>query len=95
MTGTAITEQSKMSLAREMLEKLIDRRVLAALEVCVRCGICTESCHYYQSNPKIEHTPYYRAEQVRRVLLQARRDLAAMLAGNRPLPVSCVDHPEF
>ena len=70
MTGTATTEQSKMSLAREMLEKLIDRRVLAALEVCVRCGICTESCHYYRSNPKLEHTPYYRAEQVRRVYRQ-------------------------
>ena len=67
MTSTAITEQNKMDLAREMLGKLVDRRVLAALEVCVRCGICTESCHYYRSNPKLEHTPYYRAEQVRRV----------------------------
>jgi len=53
-----------------MLDKLVDRRVLASLEVCVRCGICTESCHYYRSNPKTEHTPYYRAEQVRRVYRQ-------------------------
>jgi len=70
MTGTAITEQNKIDSAKEILDKLIDRRVLAALEVCVRCGICTESCHYYRSNPKLEHTPYYRAEQVRRVYRQ-------------------------
>src|SRR4030042_1726889 len=67
MTGTATIEQNKMDLAREMLTKLADRRVLASLEACVRCGICTESCHYYRSNPKPEHTPYYRAEQVRRI----------------------------
>lgn len=67
MTGSDITEQNKIAVARKMLAELVDRRVLAALEVCVRCGICTESCHYYRSNPKIEHTPYYRAEQVRRI----------------------------
>lgn len=70
MTSTAITEQSNIASAKEMLDKLVDRRVLASLEVCVRCGICTESCHYYRSNPKTEHTPYYRAEQVRRVYRQ-------------------------
>lgn len=56
-----------MIAAKKILTELVDRRVMAALEVCVRCGICTESCHYYRSNPRIEHTPYYRAEQVRRV----------------------------
>lgn len=70
MTETKVTEKEKMIQARNMLEKLVDRRVLASLEVCVRCGMCTESCHYYKSNPKTEHTPYYRAEQVRRVYRQ-------------------------
>ncbi len=49
------------------LRSLIDRRQLASLEACVRCGICTESCHYYRSEPKLEHTPFYRAEQLRRI----------------------------
>jgi len=70
MTETKVTEKDKVIQARNMLEKLVDRRVLASLEVCVRCGMCTESCHYYKSNPKTEHTPYYRAEQVRRVYRQ-------------------------
>ena len=67
MSSAVETEKDKLTVAREMLGNLVDRRVLTALEVCVRCGICTESCHYYQSNPKTEHTPYYRAEMVRRL----------------------------
>jgi len=67
MTSTAEKEKSKLTIAREILGNMVDRRVLTALDVCVRCGICTESCHYYQSNPKTEHTPYYRAEMVRRL----------------------------
>ena len=65
--SAAEKEPSKLTIAKEMLGNLVDRRVLTALEVCVRCGICTESCHYYKSNPRTEHTPYYRAEQVRRL----------------------------
>jgi Fe-S oxidoreductase len=67
MSSAVKTEKDKFTVAKEMLGNLVDRRVLTALEVCVRCGICTESCHYYQSNPKTEHTPYYRAEMVRRL----------------------------
>lgn len=37
------------------------------MEVCARCGICAESCHYYVSEPKLEHVPAYRAEQLRAV----------------------------
>jgi Fe-S oxidoreductase len=67
MSSAVETKKDKLTIAREMLGNLVDRRVLTALEVCVRCGICTESCHYYQSNPRTEHTPYYRAEMVRRL----------------------------
>jgi Fe-S oxidoreductase len=52
---------------KEKLKALIDRKQLASLEVCVRCGICTESCHYYRSEPRLEHTPFYRAEQLRKI----------------------------
>jgi Fe-S oxidoreductase len=52
---------------KEQFGKLIDRRLMASLEACVRCGICAESCHYYQADPKPENTPFFRAEQVRSV----------------------------
>jgi Fe-S oxidoreductase len=33
----------------------------------VHCGLCAEACHYYVSNPKPEHVPAYRAEQLRKL----------------------------
>lgn len=47
------------------LERALDRRLVAALEVCARCGICAESCHVYASEPKPAHVPAARAERVR------------------------------
>jgi len=49
------------------LERALDRRLVAALEVCARCGICADSCHVYASDPKPAHLPAARAEQVRAV----------------------------
>lgn len=42
--------------------------LLSSLDACVRCGVCAESCHYYQADPRPEHVPAYRAEAVRRIL---------------------------
>jgi Fe-S oxidoreductase len=53
--------------ALETLEKQLNQPLKAALEVCARCGVCAESCHYYVAEPKIEHIPAYRAEQVRKI----------------------------
>jgi Fe-S oxidoreductase len=53
--------------AIEVLEKQLNQPLKTALEICARCGICAESCHYYVSEPKIEHVPAYRAEQLRKI----------------------------
>lgn len=66
MDMVTANEELKM-VAKETLGKLLDRRLLASFEVCVRCGVCAESCHYYQADPRPENTPVYRAEQVRRL----------------------------
>ena len=57
----------KAALALDVLRNRLNRQLEASLEVCVRCGICADSCHYYVSNPKPEHVPAYRAEQLRKV----------------------------
>ena len=57
----------KAALAIDVLRQRLNRQLEASLEVCVRCGVCADSCHYYVSNPKPEYVPAYRAEQLRKV----------------------------
>ena len=57
----------KAAIAVEVLRARLSQQLETALEVCVRCGVCAESCHYYVSNPAPEHIPAYRAEQVRKL----------------------------
>jgi len=48
------------------LERVLDRRLTAALEVCARCGICAESCHVFASTGETADAPTARSEAVRR-----------------------------
>jgi Fe-S oxidoreductase len=54
-------------VAEEILKKQMTQQLVSALEVCARCGICAESCHYYASEPEIKHIPAARGEALRRV----------------------------
>ena len=44
------------------------RNVTIALETCVRCGLCADSCHYYLAKRTPENVPAYRGEALRRSL---------------------------
>jgi Fe-S oxidoreductase len=57
----------KAELALDVLRQRLNQQLEAALDVCVRCGICADACHYYVANPKPEHVPAYRAEQLRQI----------------------------
>lgn len=56
-----------IDLALKALTTQLNQPLETALEACARCGICAEACHYYRVEPKVEHVPAYRAEQLRRV----------------------------
>jgi Fe-S oxidoreductase len=60
--------------ALQVLEKQLNRPLEAALEVCARCGICAEACHYYLADPAPEYVPAARGEALRRVY-RAEHDL--------------------
>jgi Fe-S oxidoreductase len=68
-----------VATALQVLEKQLNQPLAAALEVCARCGICAESCHYYVSEPKLEHVPAYRGEQLRAVY-RRKHDLIGRVA---------------
>ena len=56
-----------IELALKALETQLNQPLETALEACARCGICAEACHYYRSEPRVEHIPAYLAEQLRSV----------------------------
>jgi len=70
----------KAALAIDVLRQRLNRQLEASLEVCVRCGVCADSCHYYVADPNPEHVPAYRAEQLRKVY----RKLFDPVAGAAP-----------
>ena len=54
-----------IELALKALESQLNQPLETALEACAHCGICAEACHYYRAEPKVEHVPAHRAEQLR------------------------------
>ena len=50
-----------------LFESKLSRQMLLNLETCSHCGLCSETCHAYASQPFIQHTPAWRAEVVRRI----------------------------
>ena len=87
MSGEKFTDErfqltaEKTELALNILRQRLNQQLEASLEVCVRCGICADSCHYYVSNPKPEHVPAYRAEQLRQLYRQLTDPLAKIAPG--------------
>jgi Fe-S oxidoreductase len=64
--------------ALEVFEQQLNQPLQAALEVCARCGICAEACHYYRAEPSLAHVPAYRGEQLRRVYREAHDFLSRL-----------------
>lgn len=64
--------------ALEVLEKQLNQPLAAALEVCARCGICAETCHYYLADPRPENMPASKADQLRGIY-RSQHDLLGKL----------------
>ncbi len=69
---------NKVDIALNMLSKQLNQPLTTALEVCARCGICTEACHYYMADQKTEYIPAARAEELRKVY-RAEHDFLSKL----------------
>jgi len=51
----------------ERLHKKVNRQILASLEACVHCGMCTDQCHYVLANPgDVTYMPSYKADKLRK-----------------------------
>ena len=74
-------DTNKTETALGILNKQLNQPLLAALEVCARCGICAEVCHYYVAEPKTDYIPATRAEQLRKVYRSEHDFLSRILPG--------------
>ena len=60
-------EKEKRKKLLGLFQSKLDRPMRYYLDVCTRCGLCKEACFAYASVPKVEYTPVWRAEVVRRI----------------------------
>jgi Fe-S oxidoreductase len=60
-------EKEKRKKLLDLFGSKLDRPMRYYLDVCTRCGICREACFAYASVPKVEYTPVWRAEVVRKI----------------------------
>ena len=61
------TRSYKCEKVLERLHKKVNRQVLASLEACVHCGMCTDQCHYVLANPgDVTYMPSYKADKLRK-----------------------------
>jgi Fe-S oxidoreductase len=67
----AILPPEPAAVTSDILDKQLTREVAAALDGCVRCGLCAESCHYYAAQPALQNMPVYRGEAVRKLFGRA------------------------
>jgi Fe-S oxidoreductase len=60
-------ENTPVQSALDVLNRQLNQPLLAAMEVCARCAICAEACHYFVADPTPEHIPAQRAEALRQI----------------------------
>ncbi len=52
----------------DRFSKKLNRQMVGSMIACVHCGMCTESCHYVQTNPDDPtYAPAYKADQIRKI----------------------------
>lgn len=53
---------------KEALNSRNGARLRLWLDICARCGLCAQGCHFYQSEPKPEHVPAQRMKPMAEML---------------------------
>lgn len=62
-----LTDQERVTRAKEVMRAKTDRGLALDLEACVNCGYCSEACHFFQSTQDARYTPTRKLDLLRRV----------------------------
>lgn len=61
------SKNPKAVAAVQSFQKKMNRQAIVSFGVCVHCGMCTESCHYYLATKDPRMAPAYKADRVRKL----------------------------
>ena len=56
----------------ESFEKKFNRNFALSNAVCVHCGLCVESCHYYEATKDPKNSPVYKTDKIRKIYKHQR-----------------------
>lgn len=62
-----INKNEKAEKAINSFKKKMNRQAILSFGVCVHCGMCTESCHYFLATKDPKLAPAYKADRVRKL----------------------------
>lgn len=74
-----LTLEQKLAKFNELFDKKINRNFALSNAVCVHCGMCIETCHYYEATQDPKNSPVYKTDAVRK-LYKARKDWLSQVA---------------
>ena len=60
-------DEEKKKKLLDLLRSKLDRPLRYYQDTCTRCGLCKDACFAYASVPKVEYTPSWRAEVLRKI----------------------------
>jgi len=66
MSATEIIDEQALNF----FVKSVGAEVASQLEVCTRCGLCADACHFYIATGNPEYTPIWKVELLRRAYSQ-------------------------
>lgn len=91
---TAALSDSDIALAVKSFRSKIDHRLAAALNSCVHCGLCAETCHYYLATGNPEMQPAFKVKLLQAVYrsdLVGTGALLSALTGDRTLDQAMIE----
>lgn len=74
------SEEERVERAKNVFRKRLDAGMAMNLECCLRCGMCAEACHFYESTQDPQYTPVHKVAPLRRFYM---REFGALRWVNR------------
>lgn len=61
-----MSDEERVARAKSVMRAKMDRSLALDLEACVRCGYCTEACHFSQATGEAKYAPPRKLDLLRR-----------------------------